>query len=119
MSEEIPIALVKTPDEATIRQYMGKGHPYDFGFQPRLYFLMSQRIQSPVFGDAKQPARRILRNPSEAPGFKRFYKSRLGDVFCQINVARSEEADEYRDQLCRFATEEVVYEVVGVRVHEE
>ncbi len=55
MSEEIPIAWVKTPDEATIRQYMGKGHPYDFGFQPRMSMLMASHMRiAPFFGQLFQ-----------------------------------------------------------------
>ena len=56
MSEQVRyedgrIAWVETPSEEIIRQYMGKGHPYDFGFQPRMSMLISSHMRiAPFFG---------------------------------------------------------------------
>ena len=56
MSEQITyedgrIAWVDTPSEEALRQYIGKGHPYDFGFQPRMSMLISSHMRiAPFFG---------------------------------------------------------------------
>lgn len=52
MSEEkTRIAWVETPPEDVIRQYMGKGHPYDFGFMPGMTMLIASHMRiAPFFG---------------------------------------------------------------------
>lgn len=51
MSDEEPIAWVTTPPEDVVRQYMGKGHPYDFGFMPGMTMLMAAHMRiAPFFG---------------------------------------------------------------------
>lgn len=51
MDQEERIAWVKTPSEGVIRQYMGEGHPYDFGFIPGMMMLMAAHMRiAPFFG---------------------------------------------------------------------
>ncbi len=46
-----PDAWVAMPDEATVRAYMGSGHPYDFGFLPAMARLISSHAGiAPYFG---------------------------------------------------------------------
>ncbi len=46
-----PEAWVAMPDEATVRSYMGSGHPYDFGFLPAMARLVSAHTGiAPFFG---------------------------------------------------------------------
>jgi alkylhydroperoxidase/carboxymuconolactone decarboxylase family protein YurZ len=37
----VPDAWVAMPEEATVRAYMGSGHPYDFGFIPGMARLIT------------------------------------------------------------------------------
>ena len=49
--EDGRIAWVDTPSEEIIRQYIGKGHPYDFGFQPGMSMLIASHMRiAPFFG---------------------------------------------------------------------
>ena len=52
MSEQAKrIAWVDTPPEEVLRQYMGKGHPYDFGFVPGMSMLAAAHPRiAPFFG---------------------------------------------------------------------
>lgn len=49
MPDQQPIAWVKTPPEDVIRQYMGEGHPYDFGFMPGMTMLIASHLRIGAF----------------------------------------------------------------------
>ena len=46
-----PDAWVTMPGETEVRQYMGTGHPYDFGFIPAMARLVASHMRiAPFFG---------------------------------------------------------------------
>lgn len=45
------IAWVQTPPEEVVRAYVGRGHPYDFGFIPAMSRLVAAHAEiAPFFG---------------------------------------------------------------------
>jgi len=49
MTDEERIAWVTTPTDEVLRSYLGKGHPYDFGFIPGMAKLMASHMRIAPF----------------------------------------------------------------------